>query len=165
MAEATLVVLGVVVMLAGLVMVPLGLPGTWVMLLVVAVGALLGRVSVATLAVLGTVVLVAELAEFLLVRAASAKYGGSPADFWGAVAGGLAGVVVGAPVPVVGSLVAGVVGTFAGAAAVALWRTRRPDDAARVGWGALLGRVFSVAVKTAAGVAVLVVGGGALFVG
>lgn len=165
MAETALAVLGAAVMLAGLVMVPLGLPGNWIMLLVVAVGALLGRVSLVTLAVLGAVVLVAELAEFLLVRAASAKYGGSAADFWGAVAGGLAGVVVGAPVPVVGSLVAGVVGTFAGAAAVSLWRTRRPGDAARVGWGALLGRAFSAAVKTAAGVAVLVVGGGALFLG
>lgn len=165
MGETALALLGAAVMLGGLATVPLGLPGNWIMLAVVAAGTLLGRVSPATLAVLGAVVLAAELAEFLLVRAASARYGGSPSDFWGAVAGGLAGVVVGAPVPVAGSLVAGIVGTFAGAAAVALWRTRRPGEAARVGWGALLGRVFSAALKTAAGIAVLVVGGGALFLG
>lgn len=165
MGATLLAVLGVAVMLAGLAAVPLGLPGNWLMLLVVGVGTLFDRVSPTTLAVLGAVVLTAELAEFLLVRAASARYGGSPADFWGAIAGGLAGVALGAPVPVAGSLAAGVAGTFAGAADVALWRTRRPGEAARVGWGALLGRIFSTAVKTGAGIAVLVVGGGALFFG
>ena len=165
MGATLLAVLGLALLLAGLAMVPLGLPGNWLMLLVVAVGTLLGRVAPLTLAVLGAVVLAAELAEFLLVRAASARYGGSPADFWGAVAGGLAGVALGAPVPVAGSLVAGVAGTFAGAAAVALWRTRRPGEAARVGWGALLGRIFSAAAKTGAGIAVVVAGGGALFLG
>lgn len=165
MGASLLAVLGLLVMVVGLVIVPLGLPGTWLMLLVVAGGSLAGRVAPTTLAILTGVVLVSELAEFLLVRAASARYGGSPADFWGAVAGGLVGVVVGAPVPVVGSLVAGVAGTFVGATAVALWRTRRPGEAARVGWGAVLGRAFSAAVKTGAGVAVLVVGGGALLLG
>lgn len=164
--EATaLAVIGVAVMLAGLLMVPLGLPGNWLMLLVLAVGAGVGRVGPWTLGILGAVVVAAELAEFLLVRAASARYGGSPAAFWGAVVGGLAGVAVGAPIPIVGSLVAGVAGTFAGAAAVSLWETRRPGEATRVAWGAVLGRALSAAVKTAAGVAVLVTGAGALLVG
>ncbi len=165
MGATLLSVLGLLVMLAGLVMVPLGLPGNWLMLLVAAVGVLADRVDPLTLAVLAGLVVAAELAEFLLVRAASERYGGSAADFWGALAGGLVGVAVGAPVPVAGSLVAGVVGTFVGAAAVSLWRTRRPGEAARVGWGAVLGRAFSAAVKTAAGVVVLVVGGGALVIG
>jgi uncharacterized protein YqgC (DUF456 family) len=65
----------------------------------------------------------------------------------------------------VGSLLAGVAGTFLGAFAVSLWRTRQARSAARVGWGALLGRAASAAVKTAAGVVVLVVGAGALLVG
>lgn len=165
MTATLLSILGLAVMVAGLLVVPLGLPGNWLMLLVVAVGALAGRVDPWTLGILAVVVAAAELAEFLLVRAASARYGGTPADFWGAVAGGLVGVAVGAPVPVAGSLVAGVLGTFVGAAAVSLWRTRRPEAAARVGWGAVIGRAFSAAAKTAAGVAVLVAGGGALLIG
>lgn len=161
--EMTLVaVVGVLIMVAALVSVPLGLPGNWLMLLVLAVGALAGRVGLWTLAGLTTVVAAAELAEFLLVRAASARYGGSSAAFWGAVVGGLVGVAIGAPVPVVGSVLAGVVGTFVGATAVALWKTRGPGEAARVGWGAVLGRALSAAVKTAAGVVVLAVGGAAL---
>lgn len=162
MGATLLVAMGVAVMLAGLLMVPLGLPGNWLMLLVVAAGAVADRVGLLTLGILVGVVIVAELAEFLLVRAASARYGGSSAAFWGAVAGGLIGAVVGAPVPLVGSLVAGIAGTFVGAAAVSLWRHRRPGKATKVAWGAVLGRAASAAVKTAAGVAVLVTGTGAL---
>lgn len=165
MWTTVLVALGLVVMLACLATVPLGLPGGWLMLLVVAAGALAGRVEPLTLALLTAVVGAAELAEFLLVRAQSARHGGSGAAFWGAMAGGIAGVLVGLPVPVLGSLLAGIAGTFLGAAVVSLWRTRRPGAAARVGWGAVVGRALSAAVKTAAAVAVLVVGGGALLSG
>lgn len=165
MWPTVLAVLGLILMAACLAVVPLGLPGGWLMLLVVAAGTLAGRVEPLTLAVLTAVIGAAELAEFLIVRTMSLRHGGSGAAFWGAVVGGVAGVMVGLPVPVVGSLLAGVAGTFLGATAVALWRSRRPGEAARVGWGAVLGRALSAAVKTAAAVAVLIVGGGALLAG
>lgn len=165
MGAMILSVAGVLVMAGALLLIPLGLPGGWIMLVVVLAGALAGQVGWATLGLLAGLVALAEVAEFLLVRSLSLRYGGSGAAFWGAVAGGLVGVVVGAPVPVVGSLLAGVVGTFVGAMAVSWWRTRQARDAARVGWGAVLGRAASAAVKTAAGIVVLVVGGGALFLG
>lgn len=159
-----LAVVGLVVMVLALFLVPLGLPGTWVMLAVVAAGAVAGEVGWLTVGGLALLLAAAEAGEFLLVRAASRRHGGTDAAFWGAVAGGLAGIAVGAPVPVAGSLLAGVAGTFLGAFAVSLWRTREARAAARVGWGAVLGRAASAAVKTAAGVVVLVVGGGALLV-
>lgn len=152
-------------MALALLLVPLGLPGTWIMLAVVVAGAAAGEVAWLTVAGLGALLAAAEAGEFVLVKAASDRHGGSSAAFWGAVGGGLVGVLVGAPVPVVGSLLAGVAGTFLGAFAVSLWRTREARSAARVGWGAVLGRAASAAVKTAAGVVVLVVGGGALLVG
>lgn len=160
-----LTLLGVLVMAVCLLLIPLGLPGGWLMLLVVAVGGLYGKVSLTTLGVLTALVGAAELVEFVAVKVLSGRYGGSRRAFWGAIGGGLLGVLVGTPVPVVGSLVAGVVGTFLGAAFVAFWETRRTRRAARVGWGAVLGRAVAAAVKTAAGVAVLVVGGGALLFG
>lgn len=160
--ETVLGAVGVAIMGLALLTVPLGIPGTWIMLAVVGVGAVFGQVGWVTLAGLGALLLAAEGAEFLLVRSLALRHGGSSGAFWGAVAGGLVGVMVGAPVPVVGSLLAGVVGTFVGAFAVSLWRTREAGAAARVGWGAVLGRAASAAVKTAAGVVVLVVGGGAL---
>lgn len=159
-----LAVAALVVMAGALLTVPLGFPGTWVMWAVVGVGAVAGEVGWLTLAGLGVLLAAAEGAEFLLVRSLALKHGGSGGAFWGAVVGGLVGVTVGAPIPVVGSLVAGVTGTFLGAFGVALWRTREARAAARVGWGAVLGRAASAAVKTAAGVVVLVVGGGAFLV-
>lgn len=160
--EPVLAVLGVLFMVGCLFLVPLGLPGGWIMLLVVAAGAVAGEVGLVTLAILTAVLAAAEAAEFLLVRALSLRYGGSSTAFWGALVGGLVGVGVGAPIPVMGSVVAGVVGTFLGAAAVSLWKTRQAGAAVRVGWGAVLGRAAAAAVKTAAGIVVLAVGAGAL---
>jgi uncharacterized protein YqgC (DUF456 family) len=97
------------------------------------------------------------------VRRISARYGGSGRAFWGAILGGLVGAAIGTPVPVVGTLVAGVLGTFVGAATASLWETRHAPTAARVGWGAVLGRAASAALKISVGVVVLVVGGAALF--
>lgn len=148
-----------------LLLVPLGLPGTWLMVGVLVVGLVAGRVAWTTLLVLVALVALAEVAEFLLVRHSSLRYGGSSRAFWGAVAGGLIGVVVGVPVPVVGSLVAGVGGTFLGAGLVAMWEERHVASAARVGWGAVVGRALSAAVKIGAGLVVLVVGGAALLAG
>lgn len=157
---------GAVALMALLLLaVPLGLPGSWLMLAVLLVGLVAGRVGWLTF--VGLVLLVggAEIVEFLLVRRTSLRYGGSSRAFWGAVAGGLAGVAVGVPVPLVGSLLAGLAGTFLGAAAVALWEERRAGPAARIGWGALVGRALSAVVKTGAGVVVLVVGGTDLLTG
>lgn len=165
MGATILGVAALLVMAGALLLVPLGLPGGWIMLAVVGVGAATGEVGWATVGLLAAVLALAEAAEYLLVRAFSLRYGGSGGAFWGALVGGLVGVAVGAPVPVVGSLLAGVAGTFLGAAAVSWWRNREARGAARVGWGAVLGRAASAAVKTAAGVVVLVVGGGALFLG
>lgn len=159
-----LAALGIILMVLFLFLVPLGLPGVWLMLAVLAVAAGYGEVALATLAVLAALALAAEALEFVVVSRLSRRYGGSRLAFWGAIAGGLAGLAVGVPVPLVGPLLAGVAGTFLGAAAVTLWETRTPASAARVGWGATLGRALAAAVKTAVGVVVLAVGAGALLV-
>lgn len=161
-AEVLLQGLSIVVMAAALLTVPLGLPGVWIMMAVLLVGALVGWVSWPVLFVLFAITGGVELLEFLALKRMGERYGGSRGAFWGAVAGGLLGALVGAPVPVVGSLVAGMVGTFAGAGAVTWWTTRSAREASRVGWGMLLARVLAVGLKVAAGIAVLVVGGGAL---
>jgi len=145
-----------------LFLIPLGLPGTWAMLLVPCAGAAAGRVGWSTLAVLFALVAAAELAEWALVRRISGRYGGSPPAFWGAIAGGIVGASVGLPVPLAGPVIAGVIGTFLGAAVVTLLESRAAGTAARVGWGAVLGRAASVALKSSVGIVILVVGGAAL---
>lgn len=161
--DAQLPIAGAIVLMIGcLLLVPIGLPGLWLMLTIIFVGVVTGEVAWWVLLLLTVVAGLAEVAEFLVVRWTSARYGGSNRAFWGALAGGLAGMLIGMPVPVVGSLIAGLIGTFLGAALVTWRETRHMRSAGRVAWGALLGRGFAAAVKTAAGVAILVVGAWAL---
>lgn len=163
MADAALAVLVLILMIGSLFLVPLGLPGVWVMVLILLGMTVAGTVTWTTWGILAGLATLVEIGEFVLVKQMGDRHGGSSRAFWGAIAGGLVGALVGAPVPLLGSLLGGVAGTFTGAAAVTLWETRSWDDASRVGWGVSLARIFSVGMKTAVGVVVIVVGGFALF--
>jgi uncharacterized protein YqgC (DUF456 family) len=159
-----LLALAIVGMIVALVVIPLGLPGLWIMIGILAVATFVDEVSPIILVLLVVVALLAELAEWAIVARTSARWGGSRKAFWGAIAGGLVGILVGLPVPlpILGPLVAGLLGTFVGAAAVTLWETRALRSAGRVGCGAVLGRAFAAATKTAAGIVILVTGVAAL---
>jgi uncharacterized protein YqgC (DUF456 family) len=136
--------------------VPLGLPGTWVMvalLLAPVVAGTLGWIpwaATAGLAALG------EAGEFWIVTRWLGGQVESRWPAWGALLGGLAGAVVGLPLPVVGSLAGLALGTVAGAFAAALLETRRLRPSARAAWKAALARAGASALKTV--VAVLAAG-------
>jgi len=135
--------------LAGLALIPVGLPGLWLIVLgIVGYGWLTDfrSLTVGFIALAIGLALLAELAEAWIGFRFARRYGGSSRAGWGALAGGLAGAVVGVPVPVVGSVVGGFVGAFAGAALFEYTRARQSGTAA--------------AVKMAVGVVIAV---GALF--
>jgi uncharacterized protein YqgC (DUF456 family) len=155
-----LLALAIVVMIAALIVIPLGFPGIWIMIGILVIGTAFDEVAWWTLLFLVQVALAAELVEWVIVKKTSARYGASNRAFWGAIAGGLIGVLI----PVVGALIAGLVGTFVGAALVAWWETRRLKMAGRAAWGAVVGRAFAAAFKTAAGIVILVLGAAALLV-
>lgn len=155
----------VALMALSILLIPIGLPGLWVLVALVGIGAWLGEVAGWVLLLSVALAALGELAEWLIVRNMNLRYGGSPRAFWGAIAGGMIGVMVGTPIPIVGSIVAGFLGSFLGAALVT-WRELDDLDAARrVGWGVLLARVFSVALKVGVAVVILVLGGVAWVVG
>src|SRR5206468_9752914 len=140
---------------AGLALVPLGLPGLWLMLAaVVGYGWLTGfhAIGLVTIAVVLGLALLGELFELWLGFGLARRYGGSPRAGWGALLGGLVGAVVGVPVPVVGSVIGAILGCFAGAMLFEYATTRTAGTAVRAGWGALLGRVTASAVKVALGI-------------
>ncbi|MEX1182785.1 MAG: DUF456 family protein [Gemmatimonadota bacterium] len=153
---------GVLIMAVALLLTPLGLPGLWIMVGVLAFATWFGDVSVVTLALCVAIAVAAEAIEFVIVSKMNVRYGGSRLAFWGAIFGGVAGVLLGMPIPVIGSIIAGFLGSFAGAAAATLYETRRVDSATRVAWGVLLGRMWAAAAKAAAGVVILVLGAAAL---
>jgi uncharacterized protein YqgC (DUF456 family) len=148
-------------MMVSLFLTPLGLPGNWIMMAIVGAGALHGDVSVVATVACLIIAVAAELLEFRFVQKSTDRYGGSKRAFWGAIAGGMAGIFIGIPVPIIGSIIAGFAGSFVGAAAVTWMEARDMGQAGRVGWGVLVGRAWAAAVKTAAGVIILVIGAAA----
>jgi len=151
-------------MFLSILLIPIGWPGLWVMVAIVGVGALLGQLGPGIVLIVLALAASAELVEFLIVRRMSLRYGGSNRAFWGAVIGGTVGLFMGFPVPILGPVIAGVLGSFIGAAGVALYESRDVASASRVGWGVVLARALAAAVKVAAAVIILVIGGTAWIV-
>jgi uncharacterized protein len=154
------IVLYFFVQLAALVMIPLGLPGTFLQVAAAAVlaiasdGTLLGWRWVGVFLVLA---LVGEGGEFLSGQWGTRRFGGSPRAGWGALIGGLVGAVVGGiPIPVIGAIVMSFVGTFVGAL-IGEMSAQGTTPVVRVGLGALLGRAIGVATKLGIGMMILVI--------
>ena len=94
------IVLSIVVvlaMLACLVLIPLGLPGLWFIVVITAGLVLFGSLSWTFGLVVAGVALITEIAEFGVLKRFGDAYGGSRKAFWGAVLGGMAGLFVGGP--------------------------------------------------------------------
>ncbi len=156
-------------LLGGLLLVPLGFPGFWIMLgatLVYWIAVPDGSVGLMTLLVAGVLVVIAEVLEFTIAGRYARKYGGSRRASFGAIAGGIVGAILGVPVPLVGSMIGAFAGAFAGAllAELTVARDARAEPV-RVAKGALIGRVLAAAAKTGIGVAILFVVGFAALVG
>jgi hypothetical protein len=154
-------VLLVVCCVVGLLLVPLGLPGLWVMVLgVIGYGWLTGfhAVGVATIAIVVGLALIGEVVEWWLGFWFAERYGGSRRAGWGALVGGIVGAIVGVPVPVIGSVIGAFVGSFIGAAVFEYTRQLSAGVALRAGWGAVLGRAAAAGLKMALGLAIAVIG-------
>jgi uncharacterized protein len=150
-----------VCVLAGLILVPFGLPGLWVMVLgVIGYGWLTDfhTVGVGTIGLVVGLALVGEIVEWWLGFWFAERYGGSRRAGWGALVGGIIGAIVGVPVPLLGSVIGAFVGSFAGAAVFEYTRARQAGVAVRAGWGAVLGRAAAAALKVALGFVIAIVG-------
>jgi uncharacterized protein YqgC (DUF456 family) len=143
----------------GLVLVPLGLPGLWVMVAgIVGYGWLTDfrSVGVATIAVVLGLAFLGEIIEAWLGFRFARTFGGSRRSAWGALVGGIVGAVMGVPVPIVGSVIGAFLGSFAGAALFEYSLSRTPETAVRAGWGAVVGRAMAAAAKIALGMVIAV---------
>lgn len=146
-----------VALLAGLFLIPLGLPGLWLM-----VGAALlysyakPTISIWTIGLLAGLALVAEIIEFALSGRYARKYGGSRRAGWGAILGGIIGAFVWTPLPVIGPMIGAFAGAFAGAFIAELTGGAQVRGATRVATGALLGRIVAVAMKVGVGLVLAV---------
>ena len=151
------------------------LPGTWVIVGLMALaawflpeseGGTLG-VSWGEVVVLGVLAGIAELLEFASGAAGAKKVGASRRSvvlsLVGAAVGSVGGAMVGFPVPIVGPIFAalfgGGLGAFGGAYVGEAWKGRRHDDRINVGRSAFVGRVLGTVGKLIVGLLMVVVAG------
>lgn len=158
--EITLGILLVVGLLAGLVAVPLGLSGNFVILGIALLYDLAFDFEVlgpAWLIVFLVATILGEIVESFLGVVAARRYGAGRWGMLGAFAGGIGGAILGSGVvPVVGTILGSFAGAFAGALAGEYAARRRDPDGfregMRAGWGAFAGRVAATGIKIAIGV-------------
>ena len=159
MNESLALLLLVIVGLGGLVLIPLGLPGLWVILL-----AIIGYGWYTDFNPYGLWFLLAEIGLAFLGEVLESwigfrfarRYGGSRRAGWGALIGGIIGAIVGVPVLLIGSIIGGFLGAFLGATLFEYTNQWRAGGSVRAGWGAVLGRAVAAALKIAVGVVMLV---------
>jgi uncharacterized protein len=145
-----------VAILISLVLIPLGLPGLWVMIGAAVVFSFVVPGSIGWFTLIGTtaLALTAEVLEFTLAGTYARKYGGSRRAGWGAIIGGIVGMFVGVPIPIIGPVIGGFVGAFVGAFSAELTSQPHGSRATRVAWGALVGRVVSTVLKIGVGMVI-----------
>ncbi len=165
MWQSVLKVVGLVFLdlglLVSLFLIPLGIPGNFVILGLALLAAWIGgfqAIGFWTLLIMLGAVLFAELVEAFLGSAMAKKYGASWWGVLGALLGGFLGVIAGTALfPVVGSLVGAFLGAALGAAVLEAVNLRRVDaDAMRAGWGAFLGRLLASFFKMGVGVGMVI---------
>jgi len=162
METSALAWIAVAAMIASLLLIPLGLPGIWVMIAILLLGVFGGLVSPWIFLLLVGLGGLAEFLEFVAVGRMTSRYGGTSRTFWGALIGGLVGALVGTPVPVAGSLVGALIGTVGGAFLLTWHQTGRAAGSARASWGALLGRAVAIGLKVFVGLVIIAIGGASL---
>src|SRR5689334_18078056 len=89
------------VLFGSLLLIPIGLPGLWLMLgaaLLYWIALPAGGIGLWTLVGASVLVIIAEVLEFTIAGSYTRKYGGSRRASWGAILGGIVGAVFGVPV-------------------------------------------------------------------
>lgn len=148
------------IMLICIILIPIGIPGTF---LIVLNGFVYGwltdfvEVTFGLLGVLLGVAILAEVIEFFIGAATAGKFGASKQAMIGAIVGGFVGAIwMTALMPIVGTLVGAFAGAFGGATLVEYFQTNDWSKAVNVGLGAFLGTLGGKLTKIAAGVGMVV---------
>ena len=145
----------ILICLVSIFIIPLGLPGLWVILAAGIGYSILvkGSIGTFTLIAITIIAVIAEVLEFTLAGTYAKKYGGSRRSSWGAIIGGTVGAIIGVPIPVIGPIIGGFLGAFAGALVFEYSRGSGAEASTRVAWGALVGKAVASALKVGAGIA------------
>jgi uncharacterized protein YqgC (DUF456 family) len=154
-------VLLIVIFLVGLIVIPLGLPGLWLMVVALIGYAFIDgftHIGWGTIALVVVLAGIAEALEAWLGFKFARRFGGSKRAGWGALVGGLVGAIVGTPVPLIGSVIGAFLGAFIGAVVFEYIGGSEQRKALGAGFGAVLGKAAGAATKIAVGIIIAVIG-------
>lgn len=152
-----------IILLTGLFVNIIGLPGNWIMILaVVGYGWVTdwGYSGWWTLGILLFLALLAELVEFIAGGAGAASAGGTRRGIAGAIVGGILGgffLTFLLPIPLLGTIVGACAGAFLGAMIVEYAIEPDVTKSLLIGWGAAKGRLWGIVSKLLFGFLMLLV--------
>ena len=140
------------VMAGGILVIPFGLPGGWIILadaFVYALATGFQKITWPILGILLAMALVAEGVELLSGIWGAKRYGASRRAIAGAIAGAILGAILMSPLLfLVGAMIGAFLGAFAGAFLIEFLGDRNLRRALRSGFGAFLGRMGAILAKT-----------------
>jgi uncharacterized protein YqgC (DUF456 family) len=152
-------------MILGLVSIPVGFPGTLIILGCALIYALSTQfaagIGVSLFVFLCVLTLAAETADHWLSAIGARRYGASNRSMWLSFIGAILGaIMIGGPLAVlfgpVGPVAGGFVGAFAIVVVHELYLRRNLQEALRAGWGTFLGRMAGMILKFLISIAMIV---------
>ncbi|MBF0492801.1 MAG: DUF456 domain-containing protein [Deltaproteobacteria bacterium] len=140
--------------LVGVALVPLGLPGTWLIFALSFLYSLLWNFSRSSsdfkvLALLFILALMGEILELFVSFWGAKKLQVSTGAFWASLAGGLLGALIGVPVFLIGSLLGLLLGTFLGAFVYEYVKRQSFKNATLSAFAVFFSRMVASFMKTA----------------
>ena len=161
MAEIGGMIFFFLVLLIGIVVIPFGIAGTFIIVADALVFGLITHFQKISLGFVGILLLIAiaiELVEYVLTAVMTKRYGSSTWGVWGSIIGGFFGALWGTPVlPPLGVLLGAFVGAFLGAYLFEYFKFQDFTRALRAGWGAFVGAVGGKMLKIIVAIAMVVI--------
>ncbi len=160
LARVAAVILLDIILLGGLIAIPLGLSGNFIILGVAVMVGLVTKfslISVWAVVIMAGLVVLGELIESVLGSLMARRYGASKWGMLGAFVGGIVGAIAATPIfPIIGSIIGSFLGAAVGAVLFEYIHLRKIHSSMPAGWGALLGKMLSTVIKMGIGVSITV---------
>ncbi len=146
-------ILFVLSLLGGLIIVPLGFPGTWLMVIATFLYSLVanfqtGKSDLWVLGIATLLALLAEGVEYGIGIMVGRKFKVADGTVVASLVGGILGAIIGVPMALIGSLLGLFLGVFAGAFAYEMYKHRDWKKSLNASFGAFFSKVIALFIKT-----------------
>lgn len=151
-------VLFLAISLVGLLLIPIGVPGTFI---VVAASGLVGImtgwevVNLSLFLIFLGLAVFGEVGDYLFSIASGKKYGATKQSLAGSFVGAIVGSILGLPLPLIGNLLGAFLGAFVGAFFIEFVMGSDLSQALKSGVGVLFGKLFGSIVKVVIGIGIV----------